>query len=155
MLESRPSGDSLLDDEAKRRALTRMAERIARESETLPYRWGYVQGIFLIPWSLLCISMAISDFLNPPSYPWYLLSVALLMGVLGLPLAYGLLRKKVFALVLVYVMFGLTLLLAAVKLPTVIQHFHSQKLSASFDGELLLMWLLSIVYYKRRKAQFH
>jgi len=63
-----------LDDEAKRRALTRMAERIARES---------------------------------------------------------------------------------VKLPTVIQHFHSQKLSASFDGELLLMWLLSIVYYGRRKAQFH
>jgi hypothetical protein len=70
-------------------------------------------------------------------------------------LAYALLRKKAFALVLVYVMFGLTLLLAAVKLSTVIQHIHNQKLSASFDGGLLLMWLLSIVYYRRRKAQFH
>jgi ABC-type branched-subunit amino acid transport system permease subunit len=133
-----------------------LQERIAKESETQPYRWGYFQGAVLIPWSLLLISDPVWDLQQPSHYPWYLMTIALLMGLLGLPLAYGLLRKRAFALTLVYSMFGLTLLLAAVRLPTVMRHFdyYSQKWNASFDAGLLLMWLFSIVYYRRRKAQF-
>jgi len=136
--------------------MTQMAERIAKESETLPYGWGYFQGVFLIPWSLLVISSVFSDLLIPRRYPWYLLTVGLLMGFLGLPLAYGLLRKRAFALLLVYAMFGLTLLLAAIRLPTAIRHYADpgEKVSASFDAGLMLMWLLSVVYYHRRRVQF-
>jgi len=149
--------DNSVDDEAKRRALARMAERIAKESETLPYRWGYFQGVFLIPWSVLVISSVVSDLVIPRPYPWYLLTIGMLMGLLGLPLAYGLLRKRAFALVLVYAMFGLTLLLAAIRLPTAIRHYADpgEKVSASFDAGLFLLWLLSMVYYRRRKVQFH
>ena len=79
------------------------------------------------------------------------------MGFLGLPLAYGLLRKRTFALVLVYAMLGLSLLVAAISLPAAIRHYADpgEKLSTSFDAELLLIWLLSMVYYRRRRAQFH
>lgn len=145
------------DGDAKSRALARMADRIAKESEMLPYRWGYFQGAALIPWSLLLISTPVWDFLQPTHYPWYLMAIAMLMGLLGLPLAYGLLRKRLFALDLVCVMFGIVLLLAVVRLPTVIRHhtYTSQKVSGSFDAGLLLTWLLSLVYYRRRKSQFH
>lgn len=146
-----------LDDEAKRRALARMTERIAKESETLPYRWGYFQGVVLIPWSLLVISSVVSDLRIPRRYPWYLLAIGLLMGFLGLPLAYGLLRKRTFALVLVFAMLCLALLLAAIRLPTAITHYSdpAEKLSGSFDAGLFLIWLLSTVYYRRRRVQFH
>jgi len=146
-----------LDDAAKSRAVARIAERIAKESETLPYRWGYFQGAFLIPWSLLIVLNVVSDLMKPHHDPWYLLAIGLLMGFLGLPLAYGLLRKRSFATVLVYAMFGLSLSLAAIELPIAIRHFADagNKGSAFFSAELLLMWLLSMVYYRRRKAQFH
>jgi hypothetical protein len=144
-----------MDKEAKEQALARMAERIARDSESLPYRWGYFQGVMLIPWSLLVI-LTIS-MSNPRDYPWYLAAIGLSMGLLGLPLGYGLLRRKAFALKLVYAMFGLSLLLAAVKLPLAITHFADPGYEGSsfFEGELLLIWLLSMWYYRRRKAQFH
>jgi hypothetical protein len=147
-----------LDDvAAKSRAVARIAERIAKESESLPYRWGYFQGAVLIPWSLLIILSVLSDLLKPHHDPWYLTAIGLLMGFLGLPLAYGLLRKKAFALVLVYAMFGLSLLLAAIQLPIAIRHFADtgDKGSAFFEAELLLVWLLSLVYYRRRRVQFH
>jgi hypothetical protein len=40
--------NSSVDDEAKNRALKRIAERIAEESENLPFRWGYFQGVALV-----------------------------------------------------------------------------------------------------------
>jgi hypothetical protein len=146
-----------LDDAAKSRAVARIAERITKESESLPYRWGHFQGAFLIPWFLLIIKGVVSDLVKPHHDPWYLTAIGLLMGFLGLPLAYGLLRKRGFAIVLVHVMFGLSFLLAAIQLPIAIRHFADPggKGSAFFEAELLLMWLLSMVYYRRRKVQFH
>jgi hypothetical protein len=137
--------------------MARMAEPIARESESLPYRWGYFQGVILIPWSLLIILSVVSDLLKPRHDPWYLETIGLLMGVLGLPLAFGLLRKRAFALVLLYAMVGLSLLLVAIQLPIAIRHYADagDKGSAFFEAELLLLWLLSMVYYRRRRMQFH
>jgi len=85
------------------------------------------------------LSSVLSDLLVPRRYPWYLLTIGFLMGLLGLPLAYGLLRKRAVALALVYAMLGLTLLLVAIRIPVAIKHFAdtSEKLSASFDIELL------------------
>jgi ABC-type branched-subunit amino acid transport system permease subunit len=149
--------DGSSDTNAKNGALAGMTGHISREPETLPYRWGYFQGAVLIPWSLLLISIPAWDLMQPNHYPWYLMAIALSMGLVGLPLAYGLLRRKVFALALVYAMFGLVFLLAVVRLPTVIRQyaFSSQRVSGAFDAGLLLMWLLSVVYYRRRKAEFH
>jgi hypothetical protein len=77
--------------------------------------------------------------------------------MIGLPLGFGLLLKKKFALVLVYIMFGLTLLLVAVKIPVAIRHYTEwgDNGSAFSEAELLLVWLLSLVYYRKRKMQFH
>jgi hypothetical protein len=146
-----------LDDDAKGRATQRLQERIAEESKTLPYRWGYFQGAVLIPWSLLIILSAVSDLTRPHHDPWYLIAIALSMGFLGFPLAFGLLRKRAFAPKLVYVMFGLSLLLAAIQIPIAIRHFaeSGDRGSGFFQDELLLLWLLSMLYYRRRKLQFH
>ena len=125
--------------------------------EELPYRWGYFQGVMLIPWSLLVILSVASNAIKPSHDPWYLLAVGFLMGILGLPLAIGLLMKKAFALRLVYTMFGLSILLVAIQLPTAIKHYADpgDKSSAFFEAEVLLFWLLSMVYYRKRKAMFH
>lgn len=79
------------------------------------------------------------------------------MGFLGLPLAYGLLRKRAFALVLVYAMCGLSLLLAVIQLPIALKHFSDTEAKGSvfFDAEQLVVWLLSLVYYRRRRVQLH
>jgi hypothetical protein len=146
-----------LDDAAKSRAVARIAERIVQESESLPYRWGYFQGAILIPWSLLIIFSVVSYSMKRHHDLWYLLAIELLMGFLGLPLAYGLLRKRAFAIMLVYAMFGLSLLLASMQLPIAIRHFADTRDSGSafFEAEQLLVWLLSVVYYRRRRVQFH
>jgi len=131
--------------------------------EKLPYRWGYFQGVILIPWSLLVILSVASNatkYSHDPWYsqdPWYLTVVGFLMGLLGLPLAIGLLMKKAFALRLVYAMFGLSILLVAIQLPIAIKHYADpgDKSSAFFEAEMLLFWLLSMVYYRKRKAMFH
>lgn len=149
--------DNSPEADAKAQALARMAARISEESKTLPYRWGYFQGVVLIPWSLLSIIGTVAELLKPQHEPFYLTTIALLMGILGLPLAFGLLRKKTFALRLVYVMFGLSLLLAAVKLPMAIRHYGDpgDRGSAIFEAELLLVWLISLLYYRKRRIQFH
>lgn len=142
---------------AKAHRLERVTKVISEESKTLPYRWGYFQGAALIPWSLLMILGAIVEFRKPRPDPWYLTTIPLLMGILGLPLAYGLLRKKAFALPLVHAMFGFSMLLVAITLPVAIRHFADpgSRGSAASESELLLFWLFSLVYYRRRKIQFH
>jgi len=89
--------------------------------------------------------------------PWYHTALACVIGLLGFPLGYGLLRKRSYALPLVYAMFGLTLLLAAVKLPIAIKNYADSGYSGSalFEAELVFVWLLSLVYYRKRKAFFH
>ncbi len=134
-----------------------MSERIASEGATLPYRWGYIQGALLVPWSLFGIIGTYLDFRKPGHEPAYLMAIEFAMCLIGLPLGYGLLKMKLFALHLVYVMFGLSLLLVALKLPVAISHYRDagDTGSAFFEAELLLIWLISIVYYRRRRAQFH
>jgi hypothetical protein len=88
------------------------------ESKTLPYRWGYFQGVALIPFSLLLLVGTAADLLKTHQRPWYLTSIAMLMGIIGLPLGIGLLRKKRFALFLVYVTFALALLQALIQIPS-------------------------------------
>jgi hypothetical protein len=122
----------------------------------LPYRWGYFQGVFLIPFSLLLLLDAASGLIQTHHTPWYLTSINLLMGLTGLPLAVGLLRKKEYALSLVYVMFGLSLFQALIQIPIAVRNFadHGDKGSAFFAAEWLLFWLLSVVYYRKRREQF-
>jgi hypothetical protein len=88
---------------------------------------------------------------------WFFLVVSLLMGVLGLPLGVGLLYKRRYALALVYTVFALSALNAAVKIPIAVRHFTDPgyRGSAMGEAELLLVWLLSLVYYRKRTSQFH
>jgi len=149
--------DNPLVNQGKDHSIEKMAERIAKELESLSYRWGYFQGAILIPWSLLIILSVVSDLVKPHHDPWYLAAIGLLMGFLGFPLAYGLLRKTEFSFALLYAMFGLSLLLLAIKVPIAIRHYSDpgDNGSAFFEAELLLIWLLSLLYYRRRKLQFH
>lgn len=131
-------------------------ERIeTRTSKPLPYRWGYFQGVLVIPFSLLMLLGTVSDLLKTHRQPWYLTSIALLMGLVGLPLAIGLLQKKKYVLSLVYLMFALALLQVAIQLPIAMIHFadQSDKGSAFFEAWMLLLWLLSMVYYRKRREQ--
>jgi hypothetical protein len=134
-----------------------LAQPDVRPSRPLPYRWGYFQGALLIPFSLLFLLGTAAEHLKPKHEPWYLETIGLLMGAIGLPLAVGLLRKKGFGLILVYVMCGLTFLLLAVKIPIAIRHYTDagDNGSAFFEAELMLVWLLSLVYYRKRREQFH
>jgi hypothetical protein len=127
-----------------------------QESKVLPYRWGYFQGAVLIPWSLFLITGTILDLRKSNYEPLYISALFLLLGLVGLPLGLGLLLKKRFALALVYVMFGLTFLLVAIKIPVAIRHYtdSSDNGSAFFEAELLLVWLFSMVYYRKRQTQF-
>jgi hypothetical protein len=128
----------------------------ASPSKPRPYRWGYFQGAFLIPFSLLILLGTATEQLKPRHEPWYILTIGALMGFAGLPLSVGLLWKKRFALILVYAMFGLTVLFVALKIPVAIRHYTDpgDNGSAFFEAELLLMWLLSLVYYRKRREQF-
>lgn len=121
----------------------------------LPYRWGYTQGVLLIPFSLLLLLGTASE-LRTRHDAWYVTMIALLMGLTGLPLAVGLLRKKKYALNLVYLMFGLALIMTAIQIPVAATHYADQgdKGSAFFEAEMLLLWLLSTVYYRKRREQF-
>ena len=144
------------DLETKKYTMSRISERLAEESEILPYRWGYFQGVILIPKSFLNGLGALTELVRLRHGPWYLDAVGLLIGLVGFPLAIGLLLKRVFALVLVYLVFGLSLLMVAIKLPIAIRHFtDSGDIGSAFPEALLLMfWLFSLQYYRRRKRQF-
>ena len=122
--------------------------------KTLPYRWGYFQGVFLIPFSLVMILEALTDLLVHHRNP-YLNTPMLLMGLTGIPLAITILRKKKTLLPLVYAMFGLALLQCAMQLLTAIANFADQgdKGSAFFEAEWLFFWLISTVYYRKREQQ--
>ena len=84
--------------EFKGRRADAMTRRIENESRQLPYRWGYFQGVFLVPWSVLIILGAWMELRRPEHESRYISIIALLLGLIGLPLAIGLLRKKKFAL---------------------------------------------------------
>jgi hypothetical protein len=76
----------------------------------------------------------------------------------GIPLGFGLLWKRKFALVVVYAMFGLSLLLVAIQLPVAMEHFRDSggaKGGAIAEAEMLLVWLCAIIYYGKRRLQFH
>jgi hypothetical protein len=133
-----------------------MKERIDVESRSLPYRWGYFQGAIQIPWSLFLIFATVLDLRQSRYEPLYISAIYLLLGLVGLPLGVGLLLKRKFALVLVYVTFGLVLLLTAIKTPVAIMHYRDEGEvgSAFFEAELLLLWLCSMIYYRKRQLQF-
>jgi hypothetical protein len=40
--------------------------------KALPYRWGYFQGVFLIPFSLLMLLRVWDDYVKPQHDPRYL-----------------------------------------------------------------------------------
>ena len=126
------------------------------EARTLPYRWGYFQGVALIPWSLVSLLAAIGFLERPLGEPLPYALVTAAMGILGFPLAFGLLLKKKFALPLVYSMFGLSLLLTAIQVSIATAHAsdHGFRGSAIFEAEILIVWLLSLVYYRRRRNEF-
>jgi hypothetical protein len=127
-----------------------------RESKGLPYRWGYFQGAVLLPWSLFLIFANSLDIQKWHYDSWYISTIGLLIGLVGLPLGAGLLLKRRFALILVYVIFGLSLSLVAIKLPVAISHYtdSGSKGSAFSEAEQLLVWLCSVVYYRKRQTQF-
>jgi len=110
----------------------------------------------VIPFSLLLLLGTANEMLITHHDPWYLESIGLVIGLIGIPLAVGLLRKRRFSLVLVYVMFALALLQVVVQLPIAIAHFSDQgdRGSAFFEAEFLLVWLLSMVYYRKRRQEF-
>ncbi len=62
-------------------------------------------------------------------------------------------RKEKYALGLVYLMFELALLQAAIQIPIAMIHFADQsgRGSAFFEAWTLLLWLLSMVYYRKRR----
>jgi ABC-type branched-subunit amino acid transport system permease subunit len=126
-----------------------------RTLKILPYRWGYFQGVLVIPFSLLMLLGSASDLRRTHHHPWYLTLIGLLTGLVGLPLGVGLLQKKKYALSLVYAMFALAFLQAAIQLPIATLHYadQSDNGSAFFEAWTLLLWLLSMVYYRKRREQ--
>lgn len=142
--------------EFKGRRADAMTRRIENESRQLPYRWGYFQGVFLIPWSVLIILGAWMELRRPEHESRYISIIALLLGLIGLPLAIGLLRKKKFALPLIYLSFGLSLALVIIKLPIAIIHYRDSgdRGSSFFEAEQLFFWLCCLLYYRKRKSQF-
>ena len=88
--------------------------------------------------------------------PWPILALVILAGVIGVPLGVGLLMKKKFALALVYVMLGLAILQTAIKIPIAMRHFADpgDVSSAMPEAEMLVIWLISLVYYRKRENQF-
>jgi hypothetical protein len=120
-----------------------------------PYRWGYFQGALLIPFSLLVLLDTASNQIQPFHDPWYLVSIGYLVVVVGLLLSVGILRNRKYTLSLVYAMLFLSLVFAAVNAPFAMRHFANQgrKAGAFFVVELLLFWLLSVVYYRKRRGQ--
>lgn len=145
-----------MNTDANSHARERMAERIERESVTLPYRWGYFQGVLLIPWSLFILFAESMTLRGANAEPWYVSALTMLIGLVGLPLGIGLLLKKRFALFLVYVTFVLTMTLVAIKLPVAIRHYAEtgDRGSSIFEGEMLLFWLCCLPYYRKRQSQF-
>jgi hypothetical protein len=144
-------------EEREEHARERIAERIAEEHKDLPYRWGYFQSAVLIPWSLFLVLASVGELVRWHTEPRLLSVITLVMGSIGLPLAYGLLRKKAFAFPLLYATIGLALLLVAVKLPIAITHYreNGDNRSAFSEAEILLVWIASLPYYRNRTAQFH
>jgi hypothetical protein len=121
----------------------------------LPYRFGYFQGCVLIPLSLLMLLDGVK-WLRLHKEPWQILVPVILAGLIGVPLGVGLLMKKKFALTLVYVMLGLAIVQTAIKIPIAMRHFGEQgdMSSAMPEAEMLLIWLISLVYYRKRENQF-
>lgn len=128
--------------------------RIAK-AKPRPYRWGYFQGALLIPFSLLVLLDTASNQIEPHHDPWYLAVIGYLVGIIGLPLGVGILRKRRYALSLVYVMLFLSFVFGAVNAPFALRHFANQgrQAGAFFVAELLLFWLLSVVYFRKRREQ--
>ena len=126
------------------------------ELQTRPYRWGYFQGVVLFPWSLVMVLVAIGSLAKPLGEPWPYALTTLAMGILGFPLALALLRKKKLALPLVHAMLALSIVLTAIQVYVATRHFSSSGYegSALFEAEMLLVWLLSVVYYRRRRGEF-
>ena len=143
-------------EERQENAKARIAARTEKESNALPYRWGYFQAAILIPWTLLLTLASIGEMLKLHEDPWYISLITLLMGLTGFPLAYGLLKRKSFAFPLLYTTVGLAFLLVAAKLPVAIIHFRDTgyKGSAFSEAEILLVWIASLPYYRNRRAQF-
>ena len=132
-----------------------MAERIAAESQALPYRWGYFHGAIQIPWSLLAIVPTILHRHNP-KISRYVLALTLLIGLIGLPLGIGLLLKRKFALPLVYATFALAVLFAASQIRVALAHFPNAYFTGVAVGETALpfFWLCCSLYYWKRRFQF-
>ena len=121
-----------------------------------PYRWGYFQGWALFPWSIFILIVSIGSLTKAAGEPLPYAVTMFTMGIIGFPLAFGILQKRKFALPLVYAMFGLSVLLTAIQVPVAVTHFTNSgpKGSAIFEAEMLLLWLLSLVYYRRRRTEF-
>lgn len=123
----------------------------------LPYRWGYFQGVALIPFSLVLMLGVAGEQSHPTHEPRFVAALLLLICIVGLPLGIGLLMKKRFALTLVYVMCGLSFLLICAKVPFAVKHFGNEESggSAIFEAEIMLVWLFSFIYYRKRRSMFH
>lgn len=135
-------------------ALDGSAARVA-ETRPRPYRWGYFQGALLIPFSLVVLLDTASNQIQPHHDPWYLAVIGYLVGITGLLLSVGILRKRRYVLSLIYVMLVLSLVFAAVNASFAVRHFANQerRAGAFFLAELLLFWLLSAIYYRKRRWQ--
>jgi hypothetical protein len=144
-------------EDRRENAKARIAARLEQESRVLPYRWGYFQGAILIPWTLLLTLASLGELFRLHEEPWYISTLTLVMGLMGFPLAYGLLWKKFLAFPFLYATVGLALLLVAVKLPVAIVHYRESGYngSAISEAEILLVWVASLPYYRNRQAQFH
>lgn len=125
-------------------------------TQARPYRWGYFQGFALFPWSIFILLVGIGSLTKAAGEPWPYAVTMVTMGVIGFPLVFGILQKRKFTLPLLYAMFGLSVLLTAIQVPVAVSHFTSRepKGSAIFEAEMLLLWLLSLVYYRRRRTEF-
>jgi predicted membrane metal-binding protein len=132
------------------------AASTASEQPQIPYRWGYFQGLVLIPFSLFLGLGVVGEQLQPHHEPWFVATLTFLIAMVGPPLGVGLLMKKRFAWPLLHIMCGLSFLLICVKVPLAVMNFTSEgtRGSAFFEAELLLVWLFSFAYYRKRRALF-
>ena len=107
------------------------------------YRWGKFQG-----WCLTVVVPAVA-LLATLTHAYEVAAILAMLSLLGVPLGVGLLRKKRYALTLVYVALGMSCL-------SVIWGFI--KTAMGFPSPLgvpsVVMWAISAIYYRRRRDEF-
>jgi hypothetical protein len=113
-----------------------------------PYRWGKFQGWFLILapplFALWCFAVASAGIENDYGYAL----VAAITSALTIPMGIGILKKRRYGLILVYLALGLACF-------SILVAFVRNGTNGAFSAATgAIFWAVSTVYYRNRRDEF-